>query len=224
LQDGEIESVEEMAVIKRSLLERASSGAVLFADDTHCMAMPEYMKADKICLVSLQSPVGQLSEPARQKLTCFCVLEDIEDKQWIVLYDKQHRLPVLPVFDIPATFDGIARFNVSNAMHAIAASYLAGTNIENIAHAMSHFRTEPDSTPGRLNIFDDLPFRVIVDYAHNADGFRKLSEFIDTQPVSGRKILMLRVDSEHRDVDLKVMMSELAGHFDHYICSDIRDL
>jgi len=224
LQEGEIESVEEMAGIKCSLLERASKGVVLFADDANCMAMLEYLKADKVCLVSLQSPLGQLRKAGQQKPTGFCVLENIEDKEWIVLYDKQHRMPVLPVFDIPATFDGTARFNVSNAMHAIAASYLAGTNIEKIVHAMRYFRTGPESTPGRLNIFDDLPFRVVVDYAHNADGYRKLSEFVDAQPVSGKKILVFGTDSDHRDVDIEVEMSELAGHYDLYVCVNSEDL
>jgi cyanophycin synthetase len=89
---------------------------------------------------------------------------------------------------------------------------------------MSHFETGPDATPGRLNVFDALPFRVILDYAHNADGFRKLSAFIDTQTVSGRKILVFGIDSKHRDVDIKAELSELAGHYDLYVCVNSRDL
>jgi len=222
LQDGEIESVEQMAVIKRSLLERAGNGVVLFADDANCMAMLEFMKADKVCLVSLRSSVGQLRGLTGQNLMCFCVLEYVGDEQWIILYDKQHRLPVLPVFDIPATFNGTARFNVSNAMHAIAASYLAGIDLEKIGAALGDFSSGYESTPGRLNVYDDLPFRVIIDYAHNADGFQKRSEFIDSQPVSGRKILVFGIASAGRDADIKAAMSELAGHFDHYVCVNPR--
>jgi UDP-N-acetylmuramyl tripeptide synthase len=218
LQDGEIETVEQMAEIKRALIERASTGAVLFADDSHCMEMLDYVEADTTCLVSLRSNVVELGKIASQAVTCFCVLEAVDDSDWIVLYDSNRRLPVLEVNDIPATIDGTARFNVSNAMHAIAATYLEGIKIDGIREAMQQFTTGFDSTPGRLNIYDALPFRVIIDFAHNADGFRKLCEFIDFQSVSGRKILVFGIAETYRDADIVTAVSELAGHFDHYFC------
>ena len=88
-------------------------------------------------------------------------------------------------------------------MHAIAASYLIGVNIENIVDAMGNFRSGIDSTPGRLNVFSDLPFQVILDFAHNADGFLKLSEFIDARSVSGQKILVFGIPDNRKDEDIK---------------------
>jgi len=85
---------------------------------------------------------------------------------------------------------------------------------------MTSFKSSYTMTPGRLNIFDDLPFRVVVDFAHNADGFLKLSGFIDTQPVSGRKILVFGMPAGRKNVDIRAAMSGLAGHFDHYACVD----
>ena len=213
-----------MAVMKRALVERASHAAVLFADDAHCMAMLDFIKSDIICLVSLQSGVEQIAKFVGRESASFCVLETLENEEWIILYCNGQRMPVMTVSDIPATFKGTAAFNVSNAMHAIAASYLAGINIEDIGDAMRNFRSGPESTPGRLNIFDELPFRVIIDFAHNADGFLKLSEFIDTQAVSGRKILVFGISDNTKDADIKAAMTGLAGHFDHYACVDTLDL
>ena len=218
LRDGEIETVEQMAEIKRALVERAGTGTVLFADDSHCMAMLDYVEADTTCLVSLRAGVEELRKLVSHPVTCFCVLEWVDGREWIVLYDNHCRLPILEVNEIPATFDGTARFNVSNAMHSIAAVYLDRITIEDIRVAMSQFTTAFDSTPGRLNVYDALPFRVILDHAHNADGFRKLSEFIDFQPVSGRKILVFGIASTFQDEAIVAAMSELAGHFDHYVC------
>lgn len=124
----------------------------------------------------------------------------------------------------PATIDGTARFNVSNAMHTIAASYFVGVSIEKIAAAMVSFSSGYESTPGRLNIFDGLPFRVIMDYAHNIDGFRKISEFVDTQSVSGQKILMLGYSVDRKDSDITTAVTEVAWHFDHYVCRNFSDL
>ena len=223
LQDGEIETVEQMAEIKRALVERAHTATVLFADDPHCMAMIDYVKADTTCLVSLQTGVVELVKLASHSVSCFCVLEWVDGSEWIVMYDKQYRLPVLEVNAIPATFDGTARFNVSNAMHSIAAAYLERVTIEAICGAMSQFTTDFDSTPGRLNVYDALPFRVILDYAHNADGFKKLSGFIDLLSVPGRKILVFGIAGTYRDADIVAAMSELAGHYDHYVCVNSLD-
>ncbi len=151
IHEGEIETVEDMALIKRALLERASHAAVLFADDDRCLGMIEHLAADKICLVSLQSGPEQLAGHLSQERACFCVLETVENEEWITLYKDLLRIPVMPVNQIPATFDGAARFNVSNAMHAIAACYFTGTNIDSIRSALSGFYAGGRFTPGRMN-------------------------------------------------------------------------
>jgi len=130
----------------------------------------------------------------------------------------------MPVVDAPATFEGTARFNVSNLMHAIASSYFAGIDIKNCASAARSFVAGFNTTPGRLNVFDELPFRVVVDYAHNADGFRKILDFVDRQTVSGRKIIMFGYSDDRQDKEIKTAVSEVAGHFDHYVCRNFHRL
>ena len=220
LQKGEIESVEEMARIKRALLERASDAAVLFADDSNCLAMLDFIAAETICLVSLQSNVEKLSELCGQKSACFCVLETVKGHDWIVLFIHQQRIPVMPVIDIPATFKGTARFNVSNAMHAIAASYLSGFSVSTIRSALSIFSAGQEFTPGRMNVINDLSFKIIIDFAHNPDGMKKVSEFIDLQTVTGRKIIAFAGASKRNDATNTKTAKAVAGHFDFYFCKD----
>src|SRR5690606_9620864 len=76
------------------------------------------------------------------------------------------------------------------------------------------------SCRGRLNEFTGLPYRVILDYAHNADGFRMMSTFLDAQEVPGRKTILARFTSDRRAAELRVAMAELAGHFDQYVCTN----
>lgn len=220
LHPGEIETLEEMAVIKRALLERASDTAVLFADDERCLAMIEHLRAANICLVSMRSGVEQLSGCVAGGRTSFCVLETLDDEAWIILYQNRARIPVIPVRQIPATFDGAARFNVSNAMHAIAAAYFSGVNIDDVRSAIACFSSDETFTPGRMNEFDGLPFRVIIDFAHNPDGMKNVCEFVGRTKVAGRRIIAFAAAGNRTEVAAANVARAVAGHFDFYFCKD----
>ena len=215
-----IETVEQMAGVKRALPERARQAVVLNADDRHCLAMFEAVTAKQKCLVSMESSRAQLHEQHGDSLACCCVLEEIENQQWLVIYDGALRLPVMTADSIPATFDGLARFMVSNAMHAMTASYLSGVSIDVMRTAMASFTSSFDSTPGRMNVFDDLPFRIIMDFAHNPDGVAKFCEFIDQLDVPGRKLVAFAGSTNRVDDTLKGIGRSLAGHFDFYFCKE----
>jgi len=217
LDETNIRSVEEMGVVKRALIERARDAAVLNADDEHCLKMLAHADAGKICLVSMDLNMDDLRTLANPDRLSSCVLEPVGDAVWVVIYD-QDRIPVMPVNSIPATFDGLARFNVSNAMHAIAASYMAGIEPENIKTAMEAFNMGFENTPGRLNFYEGHPFRVLLDYAHNSDGMLKLCQFVESLEVNGRKVLTLQARGDIQDKFISGLAAIVAGYFDHFIC------
>lgn len=215
-----IETVEQMAKVKQALPERARQAVVLNADDKHCLAMIDSTHAKLTCLVSMNSSIVELRAMAGDRQSCFCVLESVEDGEWLVIYKGDRRLPVMDAASIPATFDGTARFNISNAMHAVTSAYVFGISIETIRLAMSSFGASYETTPGRLNVFDDLPFRIIMDFAHNPDGMKKFSDFIDRQDVAGRKLIAFAGSASRTDETIKNMARSLAGHFDFYFCKE----
>ena len=220
LGDGNIETVGQMAEIKSALPERARQAVVLNADDLHCIDMLKKVNAKQVCLVSMEAGRDQLYTRHGDVLTCCCVLEQVDEQQFLVIYKKDIRLPVMAVDSIPASFGGTARFNVSNAMHAVAASYLSGVDIETIQTAMSSFRASYETTPGRLNYFDELPFSIIMDFAHNPDGVRRLCEFTDRQHVPGRKLVAFAGSINRSDEAARQMGRSIAGHFDFYFCKE----
>jgi len=215
-----VDTVEQMAEAKGSLLERARHAAVLNADDPNCLGMLDSITAETACLVSMRADQKQLSALVGNRTAVYCVLEVVEGEEWLVIYAGGERVPVIPSARIPATFDATARFNVSNAMHAIAATYLAGISRDAIRKAMACFSSGYESTPGRLNVFDDLPFRVIMDFAHNPDGFEKLCDFVDQQTVSGRKLIAFAGSPDRKDETLVRMGRAMADHFDFYFCKE----
>jgi len=220
LGQGNIETVEQMAEIKRALPERAREAVVLFADNKHTLAMLERVSARRKCLVSMAAGRDQLLASHGDAMTCCCVLENAEDRELIVFYDGDRRLPVMAVNDIPATCDGLAAFMTSNAMHAAAASYLSGAGVEAIRQALGGFETSYENTPGRLNVFDDLPFRVVMDFAHNPDGMRHICEFVDRQKPAGRKLVAFAGSITRSDETIRHMGHSIAGHFDFYFCKE----
>ena len=58
--------------------------------------------------------------------------------------------------------------NVQNAMFAAAMAFSMGLKLEDIRHGLRTFDTTFFQAPGRMNIFDEHPFKVILDYGHNA--------------------------------------------------------
>ncbi len=220
LGDGNIETVGQMAEAKAALPMRARQGVVLNADDEHCIDMLKKVTAKQVCLVSMEAGRDQLYTRHGDAFNCCCVLEWVDDQQHLVMYFEDRRLPVMAVDSIPASFGGTARFNVSNAMHAVAASYLSGVDIETIQTAMSSFRASYETTPGRLNCFDELPFRIVVDFAHNPDGMRKICEFVDLQNVPGRKLVAFAATINRSDEVVRHMGHSIAGHFDFYFCKE----
>ncbi len=215
-----IETIEQMAKVKQALPERARKAVVLNADDPHCLAMLGSVTAKRICLVSTRLTVEELRVQVSREDAFLCVLETCEGQEWLVFYDHLDRIPVMTSASIPATFDGAARFNVSNAMHAMVAARLLGISVPRIRAAMGNFQAGSEQTPGRLNIFDQLPFRIIMDFAHNPDGITKLCEFIDQQKVTGRKLIAFAGPASRKDEIIRNIGRAVAGHFDFYICKE----
>jgi hypothetical protein len=69
---------------------------------------------------------------------------------------------------IPATLEGRAMHNVQNAMFAAAMAFSLGIKLDAIRQGLRTFDSTFFQAPGRMNVFDEHPFKVIFDYAHNA--------------------------------------------------------
>lgn len=215
-----IDTVEEMAVIKRSLPERARRAAIVFADDPHCRAMIGHLDAERVGLVSLERDHAALADLLPPPRLLAAVVEGSGDEAEAVLYDGDTRLALMPVRDIPITFGGAAAFNLSNALHAALALHQAGLTMTAIAEGLRTFLPSEAMSPGRLNEFNQLPFRVIMDFAHNPDGMRQVARFANALPVAGRRLVAFSGGQGRSEGTYRRTAAALAGHFDHYFCKE----
>ena len=93
-----------------------------------------------------------------------------------------------------------------------------GVDIETIRTGLRNYLINYESAPGRLNFYQEHPFTVILDYAHNADGFTKLGAFVDQLEVKGKKVVMMQARGDYGDDFVLQLATAAAGHFDHYVC------
>ncbi len=212
-----IDTVEQLAEVKRVVVEIAEDTVVLNADDDHCLAMADYTRAKVLCYVTI-NPAHLLVREHIRGGGRAVVLEQGMNGDMITIYDNGTHIPLLWTHLIPATLEGRAIHNVQNAMFAAGMAFSMGKSLEDIRHALRTFTTNFFQSPGRMNIFDEYPFKVILDYAHNPAAIETMCETIDRFETEGRKIVLISAPGDRRDEDILEMSRIAAGHFDHYVC------
>lgn len=212
-----INTLEQLAKVKRIPIEVAKDTAVLNADDEHCLRMAAHSSAKHLCYVTMNQnhPLVKAHIEAGGRAV---VLEDGMAGPMITIYDSGAHIPLMRAHHIPATQDGKAIHNVNNAMFAVAVTFSMGVDLENIRLGLSTFDMTFGQAPGRLNVYDEHPFKVIIDYGHNPAAVRAVVDFADRLEVKNRRTVVLAAPGDRRDEDIREIAQICAGHFDHYIC------
>jgi cyanophycin synthetase len=212
-----IETLEQLAQIKRIVVEVAEDCAVLNADDPNVIVMGGHTDAKTICYVTMDPNHALVREHIRAGGRA-CALEAGVNGQMITLYDRGSHIPLLWTHLIPATLEGRAMHNVQNAMFAAAMAYALGIKLEQIRQGLRTFDTTFYQAPGRMNVFDEHPFKVLFDYAHNAHAVSMMADLAARLDVEGRRIVVLAGPGDRRDEDIRAIAEAVAGRFDHYVC------
>jgi cyanophycin synthetase len=212
-----IDTLEQLAEVKRIVVEVATDCAVLNADDPLVLRMSGYTEAKNICYVTLNPEHRLVREHVRAGGRA-CALEAGVNGHMITLYDRNGHIPLLWTHLIPATLEGRATHNVQNAMFAAAMAFSLGIKLEPIRQGLRTFDSTFFQAPGRMNVFSEHPFKVLFDYGHNAHAVAALTDLAQRLDVTGRRIVVLAGPGDRRDEDLVAIARAVAGRFDHYIC------
>jgi cyanophycin synthetase len=212
-----VNTLEELAQVKRIVVEVAMDVAVLNADDELCLKMADHTECERVCYVTA-NPAHPLVKEHIRTGGYAVVLEVGINGQMITLYDRGAHMPLLWTHQIPATLDGRAMHNVQNSMFAAAMAYAMDASLEDIRHGLQTFDTSYFQVPGRMNIYSDHPFKVIFDYAHNPAAVKAMVDLVERLDSKGRRIAVLAAPGDRRDEDVREIGRIAAGRFDHYIC------
>ncbi len=212
-----INTVEQLAEVKRIPIEVASDAAVLNADDPLCLRMAAYSDAEHICYVTMSKDHPLVQEHIRAGGRAIALEEGLNGHM-ITLYDGTAHMPLLWTHLIPATLEGRAMHNVQNAMFAAAMAYCMEVSLDNIRQGLRTFDTTFFQAPGRMNVFDEHPFKVILDYGHNAAAVDAMCSLVSRLECTGRRIVVLAAPGDRRDEDIENIARIAAPHFDQFVC------
>lgn len=213
-----IDTVEELAGLKSLVVEtvRRRGTSILNADDP-LVVRTARRAGGRIAWFSLHGGRDMpafLQEHVSQGGMAV-VREPGADGGTLVIHDRGSRRAIMAAADIPATFHGLADFNIANALAAIAVCAAHGVPDATIRSALLTFLSTYDQNPGRLNVHDAHGVRVIVDYAHNAAGLEALGALLRGLCRRHRRCMgCISIPGDRRDEDILAMGRIAAGIFD----------
>jgi cyanophycin synthetase len=209
---SDINTLAEMANVK-GVVARAvkrDGYAVLNADNEHCVSISKTTDC-KIAYFSLNENNKIIKEHCRTG-----GIAAIYENGYITIKKGDWKFRVEKASLIPLTFGGKVTFMIYNVLAATLATYVYGFTIDDIKTNLASFIPSAAQTPGRMNIFDFKEYKVLIDFAHNADGFRGIKEYLSGIE-SPFKIGIITGTGDRRDDDIRDMGRISAEMFDHII-------
>jgi cyanophycin synthetase len=213
--DG-VETTEQQARLLRTVAEVAGYLAVLNADDPFCLQMADHAGAP-FCYFTANPDHSLVREHVRHGGSAI-VLEDGVGGKGLVWHRGGQAWPLLELAEIPSTFGGRAACMVQNAMAASAIALGLGLPLDALRLGLATFLLGPRLCPGRLNVYDELPFRVVVDGARNPSALEALLSTLESLTVGGRRLCVLSAPGDRRDTEIQALARLAAGRFDVYFC------
>jgi cyanophycin synthetase len=218
---GGVHTLEQLADVKRIPIEVTRDTVVLNADDPLCLRMADRTEAKRICWVTMRPDNSLVREHVRAGGRAVALEAGING-QMITLYDNGAHMPLLWTHLIPATLEGKALHNVQNAMFAAAMAWSMGVGLDDIRHGLRTFDMTFYQAPGRMNVFDDHGFKVILDYGHNPAAVDAMCTVVDgfhaSGSIRGHRVCVLCAPGDRRDEDIRAIARRAATSFDRFIC------
>jgi len=209
---SDIHTLKDMASVK-GVVARAvkrDGYTVLNADNEHCVSISKTTDC-KIAYFSINEKNPIIVEHCKAG-----GIAAIYENGFITIKKGDWKFRIEKASHIPLTFGGKVTFMIYNVLAATCAAYVYGFTIEDIKMSLETFIPSAAQTPGRMNIFDFKEYKVMIDFAHNADGFRGIKEFLSTIE-SPYKIGIITGTGDRRDEDIRDMGRISSQMFDHII-------
>jgi cyanophycin synthetase len=209
--DG-VDTLEDLAQVKAVVASAASHAVVLNAEDRLCVAMGRRVRPGvEIVYFSMEpdNPV-LLQHLDRQGRAVY-----LQDNA-VIVADGTRRHELLRVEAMPCAMNGIARYNIANALAAAAGLMAAGFDQHQIADGLASFVSDGKTNPLRANVFDVRGVTVIVDYAHNAAAYTALADMARAM-LPGQLVGVVTAPGDRRDDELQGIGRTCGARFDELV-------
>lgn len=196
------------AVVAKSVKRHGT--VVLNADNAYCVSISKMVECN-VAYFSMDENNPVIVQHCRKG-----GVAAVYENGYITIKKGEWKFRVEKAQNIPLTFGGRVSFMIANVLAATLASYSFGFTIDDIKTNLETFIPSAAQTPGRMNIFEFRDYKVLIDFAHNPDGFKGIKEFLSTIE-SPYKIGIITGTGDRRDNDIREMGRISAEMFDHII-------
>ena len=125
---------------------------------------------------------------------------------WLVLADGKNTRNIVQSKDIPITFGGVARYNISNSLGAMALCSVLGAEDAALAAGLKAFSGDASVNPGRGNLFEKDGIRIFIDFAHNEHGLKAVADTVNAFGAS-RNIVLMGQAGDRSDHEIAAFVS-----------------
>lgn len=215
LGEGGINTLEELVRLKSTVTEavKPSGYAVFNADDPLVLLRVDKTKGRSVFFSKDSENVTLKTNLVKGHFNITLINDDL------VIQEKELIQKVANIQEIPITFNGKAKFNIENAMAAIAATSALGLTIDQIRKGLLSFSPTIEQLPGRMNVIDIRGFKVLIDYGHNIGAIDATNRFIN-ELMPGRIIRMAQGTGNRRTQDIFEFGVALSKYSDYIVLCD----
>jgi cyanophycin synthetase len=214
-----IDTLDELAEVKATIVRitRSAGWAVLNADDRRTWAMRRETPAHWYAF-SMQPRTAAVEEAIESGGRAAVI-----ERGWLVLLAPGRRpVRLVRAAELPLTLGGRARHNVANALAAAAACDALGFDHAAIAAGLRTFALDPESNPGRLNLYRRDGVLVVVDFAHNEAGLVALLDTARALTAGGQGCVRLALGTagDRSDEVLRSLAEEAGRRSDDLLIAE----
>jgi cyanophycin synthetase len=172
-QDG-IKTIDDVVYIKSLVAERVCEGGTLIlnADNERAVGIGQQRSVTKrkkqLFYFSLDGDNPVVKQHLLDAGTAFLFRDG-----WLIERTRTEAHKIIDVSTVPVTMNGLAEFQVSNLLAAVAACRAQNVPRDVIANSLKKF-TSYNNNPGRVNLYKLNGGHVMVDYGHNANAFEAI--------------------------------------------------
>ena len=201
-------TLDQLAEVKSTItrITKQDGWDVLNADDPRVLAMRGRARGRPF-LFSLDPDHPAIRTVLAERGRAMAPL----DGSLVLLSPGPQVTPLLRLEDVPVTLAGISSHHVQNAMAATAAALGVGLGRDVVVRGLRSFVPDPETNPGRANLFEFEGRIVVVDYAHNEAGMRGLVEICEGLRPAGGEIWLAYGSAGDRSDEIMHAMGYVAA-------------
>lgn len=209
---SDIHTLEDLSRVKAVVIGavKRTGWAVLNADNRYCIKVGT--KADcNVAYFSMDEHNPVIVDHCKKG-----GVAAIYESGYITIKKGDWKIRVEKVTHIPLTFGGSVDFMIQNVLAATLATFLWGYKIEDIRMSLETFIPSAAQTPGRMNTFRFKEFKILIDFAHNANGYNGIKDYLKSIEAT-EHVGVISATGDRRDEDIRETGRIAARTFDKII-------